>query len=426
MVGALIYIFEFSIALGVCLAVYRLLLSKLTFFSWSRFYLLLSVFFSASLPLIPFPTFFSIPNLVEYSLPEFVTGGGSIDSGIQDYFSISNLILIGYLTGVLVVFIRYFKEWIAIYGLIKKGRKIYQEEFKLIIHPSSRPSSFFSYILLPDFLENDPLFDQVLLHEKMHVKLKHSWDLVFMNIAKGIFWFNPLIYLFENYLREVHEYQADQGVTRKFSVKGYASLLLEILKIGTESQMASGFEGSQTKKRIMMLAKGHSNPKFKWRFLVGVPVISVLLLFFSCEHDLDESFSSQVQQVIREEGVQLNELPPPQPPFKAQPVSDEVFDIVENQPKPPGGTMESWNSYLNENLVYPERARILGVEGTVILVFVIYEDGSVHDVEILRGIGGGADEEAVRVVSASPNWEPGKQRGRVVKTRMRLPIRFKL
>ena len=105
--------------------------------------------------------------------------------------------------------------------------------------------------------------------------------------------------------------------------------------------------------------------------------------------------------------------------------ADQIFDVVETQPNPPGG-MSGWNAYLSKNLKYPTQARRMGIEGTVIVVFVVNTDGSIQDVEVLRGIGGGCDEEAVKVVSEAPKWEPGKQRGRPVRTRMRLPIRFKL
>jgi protein TonB len=105
--------------------------------------------------------------------------------------------------------------------------------------------------------------------------------------------------------------------------------------------------------------------------------------------------------------------------------SGEIFDVVENAPNPPGG-MEGWNKYLSENLSYPEQARKLGIEGTVYVVFVVEEDGSIQGVEILRGIGGGCDEEAMRVIKNSPDWEPGTQRDRKVNVRMRMPIRFKL
>jgi TonB family protein len=105
--------------------------------------------------------------------------------------------------------------------------------------------------------------------------------------------------------------------------------------------------------------------------------------------------------------------------------ADQIFDAVETQPNPPGG-MSGWNKYLSENLKYPTQARRLGIEGQVIVVFVINTDGSIQDVEVLRGIGGGCDEEAVKIVKGAPKWNPGMQKGKPVRTRMRLPIRFKL
>ncbi|WP_051287283.1 energy transducer TonB [Algoriphagus mannitolivorans] len=103
----------------------------------------------------------------------------------------------------------------------------------------------------------------------------------------------------------------------------------------------------------------------------------------------------------------------------------EIFDVVEDQPNPPGG-LQGWNAFLKNNLSYPQEAKTNGVEGTVIVVFTVNSDGSISNPEILRGIGGGADEEAIRLVSQSPNWKPGYQDGIAVNTRMRLPIRFKL
>lgn len=105
--------------------------------------------------------------------------------------------------------------------------------------------------------------------------------------------------------------------------------------------------------------------------------------------------------------------------------ADVIFDVVETMPSPQGG-MEAWNKYLSGNLKYPTQARRMGIEGTVYVVFVVNTDGSIQDVEVLRGIGGGCDEEAMRVVKNAPNWQPGKQRGKPVRVKMRLPIRFKL
>jgi protein TonB len=129
--------------------------------------------------------------------------------------------------------------------------------------------------------------------------------------------------------------------------------------------------------------------------------------------DVDVKETTVIKEVVITEAVVIEEK------------ADAIFDVVETQPNPPGG-MSGWNKYLSDNLKYPTQARRMGVEGSVILVFVINTDGSIQDVEVLRGIGGGCDEEAVKIVKNAPKWEPGKQRGRAVRTRMRLPIKFKL
>lgn len=136
------------------------------------------------------------------------------------------------------------------------------------------------------------------------------------------------------------------------------------------------------------------------------------------EEKIEVNFDVDVQEetVIKE--VVIEEAP-------VEEKADEIFDVVENMPTPPGG-MEGWNKYLSNNLKYPTQARRMGIEGTVYVVFVVNTDGSIQDVGILRGIGGGCDEEAMRVVRNAPAWEPGRQRGRPVRVKMRLPIRFKL
>ena|SRR5690554_816350 len=135
--------------------------------------------------------------------------------------------------------------------------------------------------------------------------------------------------------------------------------------------------------------------------------------------EIEVNFDVDVQEetVIKE--VVITEAAP------VEEKADEIFDVVETMPTPVGG-MEAWNKYLSNNLKYPTQARRMGIEGTVYVVFVVNTDGSIQDVDILRGIGGGCDEEAMRVVAAAPNWEPGKQRGKPVRVKMRLPIRFKL
>ncbi|MFN3940550.1 MAG: energy transducer TonB, partial [Chitinophagales bacterium] len=98
---------------------------------------------------------------------------------------------------------------------------------------------------------------------------------------------------------------------------------------------------------------------------------------------------------------------------------------VEEMPTFPGGDKALYE-YLAKNIKYPAVAKDNGIEGKVYIKFVVNEDGSVSQVSLARGIGGGCDEEAMRVVSGMPKWTPGKQRGKNVKVWYTLPVYFKL
>ena len=106
-------------------------------------------------------------------------------------------------------------------------------------------------------------------------------------------------------------------------------------------------------------------------------------------------------------------------------VEQEIFKIVEEMPAFPGGEAKLME-YVAKNVKYPQIARETGVQGRVYVNFVVEPDGSVSNVSVLRGIGGGCDEEAIRVVKSMPKWKPGKQRGVAVRTQFHLPIKFNL
>lgn len=101
----------------------------------------------------------------------------------------------------------------------------------------------------------------------------------------------------------------------------------------------------------------------------------------------------------------------------------QIFTVVENDPEFPGGK-EALYKYLRDNIRYPQVALKNNISGTVYVTFVVEQDGSITNPRVLRGIGGGCDHEAVRLVKSMPKWIPGKQRGKPVRVRFNLPIRF--
>ncbi len=103
----------------------------------------------------------------------------------------------------------------------------------------------------------------------------------------------------------------------------------------------------------------------------------------------------------------------------------QIFMVVESMPEYPGGEPALYK-YLAENIKYPQMAKESGIQGRVFVTFVVERDGRVTDVRVLRGIGGGCDEEAIRVVQNMPKWTPGKQRGKSVRVQYNLPVKFTL
>ena len=116
-------------------------------------------------------------------------------------------------------------------------------------------------------------------------------------------------------------------------------------------------------------------------------------------------------------GIDIQEPP-------EEPVDKPVF--APETPAEPEGGLSAFYEFIGKNLKYPRLARQLDIEGKVTLTFIIERDGSLSDIEVIKGIGGGCDEEAVRVLAMSPKWNPGKQRGVPVRVRMTLPVVFKL
>ena len=106
-------------------------------------------------------------------------------------------------------------------------------------------------------------------------------------------------------------------------------------------------------------------------------------------------------------------------------VEQEIFQIVEEMPAFPGGEAKLME-YVGKNIKYPQIARETGIQGRVFIGFVVEPDGSVSNVKLLRGIGGGCDEEAMRVVKSMPKWKPGKQRCKAVRVSYQIPVFFKL
>lgn len=263
----------------------------------------------------------------------------------------------------------------------------------------------------------------VFEHELAHIRQWHSIDVLMVELLRAVFWFNPVIHLLKSRITEVHEFLADSQATRKINVEDYSRLLtLQIFK-NFDFALSNNFHKSQVLKRIRML-KNTSSKSIWLNVALLIPAMSLLIFILSCDVNIDNEVLPETGN-LSENNIENNAKSEAEVVENETPELDEVFTIVENQPTPIGG-MTAFYEYIQQNLNYPEQARKLGIQGKVFVEFVVGPDGKLTQVKAVKGIGGGCDQEAERVISNSPEWQPGLQRGEAVNVRMILPITFKL
>jgi len=166
------------------------------------------------------------------------------------------------------------------------------------------------------------------------------------------------------------------------------------------------------KKRTSMLAS--------IKYLLIIPIVGGLLMINCTRNNTKDKQASIEHADYNEVDSSVEELKK----TKTEPTA-KPFTTVEEMPSFPGGE-KALMDYISENLKYPTVAQEAGIQGRVIIRFVVDNDGSISNVNILRGIDPACDNEAVRVVEAMPKWKPGKQRGKPVSVYFTLPIVFRL
>jgi len=198
-----------------------------------------------------------------------------------------------------------------------------------------------------------------------------------------------------------------------------------------------------------MMTKNQSRKTAKWRVLLAVPLSLMLIVAFSSFRISGSDYSTvnsrsqfdalknikPLTKIIPETNGEISDamqqgtqkLQKTQKPAKvtSKPDKKGTYTIVEEPPSFPGGE-KARVQYMLDNLKYPEGAKSKGIQGTVFVAYIVRADGSISDAKVLRGIGGGCDEEALRVVNAMPKWDPGKQRGKAVNVQFNMPIKFAL
>lgn len=454
--GALtLYAIKSSIVLALLYLPYTLLLRKETFHAFNRVMLLTIIITSLVTPcvdvsdLLPSsPVQEAISNVV--TLPTLIVEV-SLSSPKVESTSYQGeagwgvwLVLI-YIIGMLLLLLWKVTGMIRLMRFIPRGCLWTDNMKEATVYCHTGNVSPFSWMRSIVIGERDAK-DIVLAHELAHIRMHHSWDTLFVSLVEVLQWFNPCIWMLDASLREVHEYEADDAVLRRgISARDYQLLLIEKAVARTPYPMVNAFRHSLLKNRITMMTKKKSSSWARLKVLYAVPLTLVALAAFASqqmEEKMDPLTFINNKRVTKEDVKQLTSEP-----------EDQVYDKPEVLPEFSGGQGEMF-SWISKNIKYPQQALQYGVEGRVYIQFVVEKDGSISNIKPIAGPGGRAvvvtaykakndtqeeqkkegedkgrealQEEAIRVVKAMPNWIPGRDKGRTVRTKFVMPVMFRL
>ena len=416
-----LYLLEASVCLGVFYLFYLAVLRRQPTFRYNRAYLLATSALGWILPLLEVPFGWGGGGSANESAAYLLlpAAGGQVTETLGSGPPWGEMI---YGLGVLIMLTRFAGQFYRLRRTVRRSREqvVPHRRYRLLYTDGRFPTaSFFRYL----FWDNtQPLTAeetrQMMRHEETHIRQGHSYDVLYITLLKTFAWFHPMVYLFERALTQTHEFAADDEVLRQAPAaqRAYARLLSKHTLSSRNVLLVNRFYySSLILNRINMIYATQKTPWY--RYVLIVPVFASLFLVFSCQEEnemakLDDLAQQYEDAETQEERSALSD-------------ADEVFMVVEDQPTPEGG-LESFYRYVAENMKYPTTARQAGIEGKVFVQFVVDKNGALTDVRAIKGIGDGCDEEAVRVISGAPAWNPGRQRGKFVKVRMIIPITFKL
>ena len=430
----LVYILKSAACLAVFYLFYKLLMSRDTFHRFNRFALLGLLVLSSLLPLVEASV--NSPAAVQETMltleqlllladiqPEGESMAAATPSATVLWLRAALLV---YLTGIVFFIVRNLCSLARLGRLIRQGKREALDSYlpdrkeknvRLVVHDHDiAPFSWMHWIVIArkDLEENGR---EILIHELAHIRNSHSWDLLLADLCIFVQWFNPAAWLLKQELQNIHEYEADETVLREgVNARNYQMLLIK-KAVGTRLySMANSFNHSSLKKRITMMLKEKSNPWARAKYLYILPLAALAVTAFArpeVSAVADEISAVKVIAPAVHDSIQPN----------VQPAVAAPSSALDQMPEFPGG-MEALNTYLRNNIRYPQEAQKAGIQGRVIIQFIVSKDGSITDAEVVESVDPQLDAEGLRLIKNMPRWKPGMRKGQAIRVKQTLPIRF--
>ena len=408
---ALMYFLKVNIAIALFYLFFRLLFYNDTFWKTRRFYLVFSILLSVIYP------FVSLTGWLEKQEPmqTIITNYAQLQAVTvtpkpKSAFTIENVLLSVYALVSVALLVKMLLQLVSILRWKLKGEKKQLQGTKIIsIKETIAPFSFFNYIFINPALHSEQEISQILAHEKTHALQMHSLDVLVSEMLTITCWINPAAWLLKREIRHNLEFLADSKVVESgFDSKDYQYHLLQLSYQSPEVKLGNKFNVSPLKKRIIMMNQQKTKKTGIMKYSLIVPLALALVL------------SSNAQTIVNSAKKTPTTKVASQPSKK-----NLVYNVVEKMPQYPGGETALLN-YINKNIKYPKTAQDKGIQGKVILRFVVNSTGKVERAEIIRSLYPACDKESLRVIKSLHNFTPGEQKGEKVAVWYTLPITFKI
>ncbi len=413
MTALFIHAIESSICLTLLWAFYEVALKNDTNHRRNRYYLMGSVFFSMIAPLLTVSTPFYPSLLPGEGIASILLPGPVVTSaGPQEHMSLITLsLLLVYFTGVVISAAMYLLTSAGLLKMALSGRR----EGRIIYCDLERSVCFsaFGYIFISKIISADDS-QRMVDHEKNHIRRLHHLDLIVAGVIGILQWFNPAAHLLRKSLQALHEYEADNAcIEHGEEPLAYSKLLVSSAFGGTTPAFSNTFsKKSLLKNRIIMMTKEKSGSKASLKLLRALPVAALLFFTFSCNQVKKDAAPKQLDPTI---GVYDSTL------------QDNVFMVVDQPPLfMDDPSSQKFMEWVYSNVKYPAEAKKLGVQGRVMVRFIVDENGKVIKPEILKSDNPLLDEAALKSLEGCPDWAPGRYKGKPVKIYFAMPITFRL
>ena len=411
------YVIKSAMALALLYTCIIPLLEKETFHRLNRIVILGCLIMSFAIPLVHFtggtnPTVDMVRQAVQ--LPEVLINGDAKELSVWSW---ADIMICIYIIGVVAIFTMTVVQTASLILRLRKCEQIADNRGNTIVLTdyTISPFCFFHYIVMSrDDYANNRGF--ILTHEQEHIRLRHYIDLIILQVATIIQWFNPFVWLIGKNLKAIHEFEVDEAVLNKGIDATQYQQFLVIKAVGNRLQpFANNLNKESLKRRIIMMNQKKSN---RWMMLKALFVIPVATLAVSVFANTSDMSSMAKAANTTANSISTNNMQTKQSDIKSS-------DKVEVMPEFKGGN-KAMMEFLMMNMKYPESAVKAKQQGKAVVGFVVKKDGTVSDVYIEKSTGYDVlDNEAMRVVKSMPAWEPGKQKGKPVDVKYFVPITFR-